>query len=178
MDSFIDENDTPAIQEQPSSFLRNLCILTFIWAGISIMVSLAQIPSLYESTAENVQMQATLEQLQTTNPEMSEGLKKVLTIVDKHKMTNWVFSFVGNCFSLMGALMMWNLQKRGFYIYAAAELLPTILSLFFSGFSEIIQALGLMGPFVYGIIIIGVIFVFMIDIIFIAMYGSQLKYMR
>ena len=131
-----------SVQRERPTFLTVLCVLTFVWAGFSILISLFQIPNLYIPTADNPQIQLSMEQLKEANPDMADRLTAVFEEADKHKMLNWVVSFVGNCFSLMGALMMWHLQKRGFFIYLAAELIPTFFSILFSGISGIMEALG------------------------------------
>jgi hypothetical protein len=164
-------------QPERPPFLTVLCILTFVWAGASILISLFQIPNLYIPTADNPQIQVSMEQLKETNPDVAERMMTVFAEADKNKVPNWIFSFVGNCFSLMGALMMWHMQKRGFFIYAAAELIPTIFSLTFSGLSGILDALGTLGPFVHAAIIIAIVCVFLFDIAFIVLYGLHLKYM-
>lgn len=173
------ENQTqhPAYSAGRPPFLTVLCILTFVWAGASILISLFQIPNLYIPTVDNPQLQVSMEQIRATNPDVADKMISVFEEADKHKIPNWIFSFVGNCFSLMGAMMMWHLQKRGFFIYIAAELIPTILSLAFSGLSGIIDALGALGPFVHAAIIIAIVIVFLFDIAFIVMYGLHLKYM-
>ena len=142
------------------------------------MFSLIGIPNLYEPTIENEQIQASIETLRATNPAMADSMGNVLAIADEYKIPNWVLKFMGNCFSLMGALMMWNLQKRGFYIYAAAEIIPTVISLFISGLSRIIEALGVLGPMVLVILIIAILLIFLFDIAFIVMFGVNMKHMH
>ena len=164
-------------QAKRPTFLTVLCILTFVWAGVSILLSLTQIPSLYVPTVDNPQLQVSMEQLNDVNPEMAKGMTSVLEELDKHKISNWILSFVGNCFSLMGALMMWHLQKRGFYIYAAAELIPSIISLSTSGLSGIAGMLGSFGPMVEGVMAITIALIFICDIVFIILYGLNLKHM-
>jgi hypothetical protein len=171
--------EDPQQTTQRPPLLNTLCILTFIWAGICILTSFTQIPSLYQSTQNNEQMQTLVEQMQESNPTLGETFLKIFEIIDQHKRVNWIFSFVGNCFSLMGALMMWNMQKKGFYIYAAAELLPTLLSLCFSGFGDMLNALGgVAGGIMVSVLIAISILIIVMDIVFIGLYSSQLKYMR
>jgi hypothetical protein len=164
-------------QIQRPALLTVLCVLTIVWSGLSVFLSLTQIPTLYVPTLDNPQLQVSMERLKELNPEMAKGMVSVIAELDQHKLTNWMLSFVGNCFSLMGGLMMWHLQKRGFYIYAAAELIPTTITLFTSGLTQIASHLGPMGPLVESVLALIVALIFITDLVFIFLYRMNLKHM-
>jgi len=73
-----------------------------------------------------------------------------------------ILQLIGNLFTLFGAILMWNLRKIGFYLYILGILVLVAM------------------PVVLGklIGIIGGAFVGFIGIIFIVMYGVNLKHMN
>lgn len=149
------DNQAP---ERPD-FLKIICILSFIASGLMILVySLGTLAlGLSAGTIEEVW------------PKMVEGFPEFEN-VDGVEFFNEVgmlsvYGLLANIFSLIGVIMMWRLEKLGFYIYAVAELLVNFFSLNVNT--------GEQGP-QYGSLIFSII----LDLVFIVMYFMNLKHMN
>jgi hypothetical protein len=141
--------------------------------GISF---LSGIWGIYQSTPEA--MQKNVEQLRSYNPDMADKMEDQMIEMQNNPYSK-VAPYLGLAYTLLsflGVLMMWNLTKRGFYIYAIAEILPYTSFVFMGK-----NSLAMMGPpggnntaIAMGVMIVMVI----VDIVFVAMYSRTLKEMK
>lgn len=113
---------------QRPTFLTVLCILSFIGAGISIIMLLlaAAAMGVIEAGVAGAEAQGAVVESQTGGIWLWVGISVVLSIV-----------------SLVGVIKMWKLQKSGFMIYAGASVAGMIVSVIMSGF----------GPAIFGILV-------------------------
>lgn len=163
--------------EKRPSFLTWLCILTFIgsgWAIISCIwtYTMAGETNITFQESVNVKKDSTLlkdtaEIRRHKNHSPLEGkIKASLSkIVNKDNMRKAAIGgFIASLLTLMGAILMWNLKRRGFYIY--------ILGVVF----------GILVPFyLYGndLIAVGATsFANFFGLVFIALYALNLKSMH
>lgn len=106
--------------KQRPVFLTVLCILTFIGSGLGVLFGLlALVASGY------------IDSLASSIPGMSSMLGD--------NMFTSIMAFLLSGASLYGAIMMWQLKKMGFYIYAGAQVVMLIVG--FSVFTLIFTAL-------------------------------------
>ena len=91
-------------------------------------------------------------------PKSTQGVD-VASAVSKYATISLVLSLVGIALCYFGAIKMRNLQKVGFYIYIAGQLVPIIFTFATAGVS-------------FGVI--GVI----IPLVFIILYATQLKFLK
>lgn len=155
-------NDLPSAPARPT-FLKVICILTFINCGIMILFSLIgslvlgisdeKATMMMDRIMENPQLQT---QLQIDNP--GEFFHKIGMLC--------LMYLLANIASLVGAIMMWNLNRIGFFIYVIAELSTNFMGLDMKASPD--------GGTSYG----GLAFNILIDLIFIIMYAVNLKYMN
>jgi len=166
----LDENNF----EKPkrSQFLQVLCILSFIMCGISF---LSGIWGIYQSTPEA--MQKNIEQVRAMNPEMADQMENQLIEMQDSaygKISPYL-SLLYTLLSFLGVMMMWNLVKKGFYLYAIAEILP------YTGFVLMGKnSLSMMGPPGAGgtmIAMVVIVMMVVIDVVFVALYARNLKEM-
>jgi hypothetical protein len=156
-----------------SQFLRVLCILSFIMCGISF---LSGIWGIYQSTPEI--MQKNIEQVRSINPEMADKLENQMIEMDNNPFSK-IAPYLGLVYTLlsfMGVLLMWNLSKKGFYIYAIAEILPYTSFIFMGK-----NSLSMMGPPGGNnstIAMLVLIFMVVIDVTFVALYAKNIKEMK
>lgn len=161
-------NQTP----QRSQFLKVLCILSFIMCGISF---LSGIWSIYQSSPEA--MQKNIEQVRTVNPEMADKMEDQFISMQDNPYSKVApyLAIMYTLLSFLGVMMMWNLVKKGFYIYAIAEILP------YTGFVFMGKnSLNMMAPpGSDGTVIAMTMMVIMvvIDVVFVALYAKNLKEM-
>lgn len=156
-----------------SQFLKVLCILSFIMCGISF---LSGIWSIYQSTPEA--MQKNVEQIRSVNPEMADQMENQFIEMQNNPFSK-IAPYLGLVYTLLsflGILLMWNLTKKGFYIYAIAEILPYSSFIFMGK-----NSLSMMGPPGANnstIAMVVLIFMVVIDVVFVTLYAKHLKEMK
>jgi hypothetical protein len=164
--------NNPIEQPKRSQLLKVLCILSFIMCGISV---LSGVWGIYQSTPEA--MQKNVEQLRVVNPEMADNLENQMIEMQSNPY-NKIAPYLGLVYTLLsflGVMMMWNLSKKGFYLYAIAEILP------YTGFVFMGKnSLSMMGPpggnnTVIAMVVI--VLMVVIDVVFVFLYAKNLKEM-
>ncbi|MBI3520975.1 MAG: hypothetical protein HY062_16670 [Bacteroidetes bacterium] len=171
-DNLLLDNNNLIEQPKRSQFLKVLCILSFVMCGISF---LSGIWGIYQSTPEA--MQKNVEQIRTINPEMADQMENQMIEMQNNPYSK-VAPYLGLVYTLLsflGVMMMWNLTKKGFYIYAIAEILPYTSFIFMGK-----NSLAMMGPpggnntmIAMAILVVMVV----VDVIFVALYARNLKEM-
>jgi len=140
-------------------FLKVLCILTFIGAGLGIIFGLWGVFTVQASIAS-------LEMMSGFGGALSDELNAQIAVLKQWGLIAQVLSLVGAILCLLGALQMWKLKKVGFYIYVVGQILP------------LVATFGLMGGVGMGMFasfaILGAIF----PIAFIVMYALNLKHLK
>jgi hypothetical protein len=155
-------------QEEPkkrSDMLNVLTILTFIgsgWFGLSSFYSFFTSQSSYEKL---VAMQSKLDDAPAIvkkfmGPEMLEMARKSM----ENRIPILLLTLVSCGLCLYGAIQMRGLKKTGFSIYVIGEILPIVTAFMFVGLASF-------GGF-------GVLFAFLIPIVFIILYATQLKNLK
>lgn len=152
-------DNTMAPEPKRPQFLKVLCILSFIGCGLMIFLSLllAAMLGLGEETINKA-----WEQVIVSQP----GLEDVDPVEFFHAVGIYgIYALIANIVSLVGVILMWNLNKFGFFIYAISEIVMNFFSL------DIKMGDQEKG---YG----GMIFWIIVDLAFIVMYAVNLKYMK
>jgi hypothetical protein len=162
----------PFEEPKRSQFLTVLCILSFIMCGLGL---LSGIWGIYQSTPEA--MQKNVEQVRAVNEEMADQMEDQMIEMQNNPFSK-VAPYLGLVYTLasfLGVLLMWNRTKKGFYIYSIAEILPYSSFIFMGK-----NSLSMMGPpggnnaaIAMGFLI----FMVVVDIIFVALYAKNLKEM-
>ena len=75
-----------------------------------------------------------------------------------------LYAVIANIFTLIGAIMMWRMDKIGLIIYTVAELAMHFFTIEMPGQNE--RSMG------------GLVFSVIIDLIFITLYFTQIKYFK
>ena len=175
METSIDNSFEQAMQEpKRPQLLTVICILSFIMCGLGLI---GGVWSIIQNTPEN--MAESIEKMRSFSPEMADKMEQQM--VDAQDNTYMQISpylnFVYLLLSFMGTLMLWKLQKKGFYIYLAGELLP-YLGFIVAG-KETMAMMGSAGGSageIAGVVMIGLMLLF--DAAFIIMYAVNLKRMN
>lgn len=157
---------------QRSTFLLVLCILTFIGSGWGILSSLF---SLFTAGLMDGNMQ--MDQISSTMNHMegSEGFASIfsnfmsssmemLQVTMMYAREIALMQMVLYVISLLGAILMFQLRRVGFYLYVAAQILLLFVLPYFAGFSTLVVVSMLFGAFW--------------ACSFILMYALNLKYMK
>lgn len=145
--------ETQLLPKKRSTFITVLCILTFIGSGWGIFSGILNIAtsSTLEQTGEMVSesMDDALEQIEDED-NLSENQKQlfesffnsVSESLTPEKIVNSAIVNILSCLiTLYGAFMMWNLNKKGFYIYLAGIVIAILgMVLVFGGIMGAITA--------------------------------------
>jgi len=153
------QTDNFAPQERPE-FLKIISILSFVACGLMILVYTIGSATLGIS-AETIS--GVWDKVLETQPQL-ENVDPVQFFREVGKLC--VYNLIANIASLVGVILMWRLNKIGFYIYVVAELITNFLSLNLGLAPSETQTYG------------SIIFSVLIDMVFIIMYAVNLKHMH
>ena len=151
-------NDLAPLPEKPQ-LLKVLCILSFIACGLTILC--CALGTMLLGIDEETRNQ-TWERITQLQPQL-EGMDPALFFHQFGMVC--LYTLFANIVSLVGVILMWNLNKIGFFIYVAAELSVHFFGMTLSAKEEEKS---------YG----GTIFGILVDLIFIVLYAMNLKYMN
>ena len=155
-------------------FLSVLCILTWILSGIMFLSTVYNL--LNKPTPEEQQEQ--IEKVRESAPQAAESMELAYQNMDKPEtMVSNLISLVSLVLSSLGAMMMWQLKRKGFFIYLIGELLPYVglLMVGTAAFEAMATMLKMSAATMLGIAV-GVLL--LLDGVFIAMYAANLKHMK
>jgi hypothetical protein len=156
-DSF---SDVPPPAKKLPDMLNVLTILTFIGCAIGLVMSFWNYFTICNKLKE-------MGNLGEDNP-MAEYMNSMAPMLQKQcdaKMSILLIGLVCLLLCFAGALQMRKLKKPGFYIYALGEIAAPIAMAAIIGFGS-------------GLMAIGSVFGFVISIVFIILYATQLKHLK
>lgn len=164
------------LQEQPkkrTTFIKVLCILTFIGSSYGLLSGVYSYFTA-EKAAQDAQTAATIfkEKKQSSNKADKKGEAIAMNIMNSmadsftteniRKLS--ISEIIGALLCLSGALLMWNINKKGYILYVAGVLLGIIVPFVLFGNNF----MGIMMSVVSGII----------GLAFCILYGVNLKDMK
>ena len=150
-----------------STFLTVLCVLTFIGSGWGVIGAVrSYVGADTISSVANGAMDQAKENMGDQAPNFLKQLMSSVSagLSPESIRKSAIFKLVSCLLTLLGAIMMWNLKKTGFYLYIAGTVVMAIgpLVVFGNGMP------GMMGAGGAGFI----------GVVFIAMYAANLKDMQ
>jgi len=155
---------------QRPTFLLVLCILTFIGSGWGTLSNLFSVftAGLTDSSMQMEHYSSMLNGMDqgAGSAVLSDILNSTMASLQAtfvHAREIAVVSLVLSVISLLGAILMFQLRRLGFYLYTAAQILALFVLPYFAGFS------------MYVLIVI--FFSGLISLLFIILYAVNLKYM-
>lgn len=167
----MDQFTNDIAQPKRPQLLTVTCILTWVCCALLACTSLiGMVTNTPEKQAEQV------EQMRRLNPEAADNMEAAFAEQGTSgQIINQVINILALALSALGAWFMWNLKKKGFFIYLAGELLPYV-GLIFAGKAAMaaMGAMGSLGPAIMGI---AIVLMLVCDAAFIIMYAVNLKYM-
>ena len=153
-------------RQKAPRFLTLLCILSFIYGGFSIKSDLNQLFFNSDVDTEEVAFSLNIEgdgDMQTFIQKASEGIIDYWIEKQDQPKLFTISSLIFAILSVIGAILMYRLNKKGFLIYTISNLLIIIISYIYY-FNNTV-----------GQMVIAIQFFF--TAMFIFMYATQLKYM-
>lgn len=135
---------TTVAPAQRPTMLTVLCILSFIFTGIAIIMLVIALLGMGAVSA---------------GASMLENAGGTTTYTGPSTSLTWAYLIVGfltALVSLYGVIKMWKLEKIGFFLYTGATVVSIIMGVVYSGF-------GIMS---------------IVPLVFVVLYGLNLKYMR
>lgn len=151
------------------TFLTVLCILTFIGSGWGIInaVSSYQSADVVSGVTSEV-MDEAFDEIENSGEEVPGFVEKIMGEVSEglspEKIRNTAMaSGVSAILTLLGAILMWGLNKNGYWIYIAGIAVAIFAPMFIQ--DGILGIIGAGGAGFFGIL-------------FIVLYGVNLKHMK
>lgn len=153
------------------TFLTVLCILSFIGLGLAILEALSGLimgPFLKEAAgfAESGMNEA-MDEISSDAPEILPFIENIfggtigmLEHITEISLVNLLCSGI----ALYGVIMMWNLKKTGFFLYAGGKIVIAMFPLILIGSNVLTAMASVIGSFIAAA--------------FIIMYAVNLKSMR
>ncbi len=171
--NFLNDDILPPVR---STFLTVLCVLTFIgsaygiYQGITTIVSSGKMSEMMKNTVNNEKQAEQRKQMEAKNDKGSKfGLKmmdSVKEMSDEKKLKQaGVVAIIGNLLTLGGAILMWRLNRVGFFVYLAGIVT-------WVGAPIVIYGPGAFLPMVIAA------FSFFVGLLFVILYAMNLKDMR
>lgn len=171
MDEDFDYSYSPA---ERSTFLTVLCILTFIGSGWAIANSVFLYQNADELDSARVEMiekpgtqrdslqDSTREQPPVFAQKIMSSVNKMATKENIRKSS--IYQFITSLFTLIGAILMWRGNRKGFYLYCGGILISLVYPFILYGADFIAVGITAFGAF--------------FGLIFIALYALNLKQMK
>ena len=161
-------------KEGPPTFLKVLCILTYVGSGLALFSSTF---GLLNSAAQEESLRM-MENVQRNLPDGMgpfQGLMQEFFDINVEEVIKWTFYsniaiLIGAVLCLIGAIMMWKRRIQGYGLYIADCVITGVVG--WVAMSHMFQ--GPIGTFARSGVIFGSIF----SVAFIVMYGANLRHMR
>jgi len=154
-----------SIPKRPG-LLTVLCILTFIYSGLKIMGSFFGM--IFSSVSDSFDLGLFDDALEQIDEEfLRPFVEKAFEVAQKgieHAFAISLSNLILYSVSLLGAIFMFQLKRKGFYLYTAAQVLILLISPIFLGWNFITA---------FDILVSG-----MFTALFIILYALNLKHMR
>ena len=151
------------------TFLTVLCILTFIGSGFGLISNAMGYFSADKTAADMVKASQELKGKKESNNatnfegQMMDTLTTAFTPDNLRKSA--IGGVVGSILCLVGAIMMWNLRRTGYYIYVVGALIGIAIPFMIFGTGNLV-AIGMS------------VFSGFFGLLFIVLYGLNLKSLR
>lgn len=168
------DNQIETFQEQNErpSFLKVLCILSFISTGLGLVSGLINLLSgpfnEEEMVEQKVQMMKSIDELRTMGADqfadLFEKIQRMSESMNAHFYAVQLVSLIVVGIGVFGVYKMWNASKLGFHLYIIYSLLSVLTVYFFVAPTDVPALV--------------VIFNLIVSGIFIFMYSRNLKWMK
>ncbi|MCC6289020.1 MAG: hypothetical protein IT249_14140 [Chitinophagaceae bacterium] len=172
MENYMNSLEQPPVKPIRPTFLTVLCILTFVGSGWTIFSGLSTYLTA-DTTANVVQaaMQDAQDEISKGNSDagsrmaekMLSGVSDVLKPENLKKSA--LFSIISSIFTLVGAILMFQLKKPGFWLYVLGVIIAIIAPMVIFGANNLVSMMSTMGAAVIGII-------------FVILYAMNLKHLK
>lgn len=161
---FYTQNANP----QRPPLLLIICILTFIGSGWGILGNLINLFTTNITTISTQLIESSNFVEDQTNSNGFDDLlfssMNTINSLAEHAKTISIIQLILSLISLLGAILMFNLKRIGFYLYTAVQISALFVTPYFAGFTMFT--------------IIGMLWAAFISLVFIILYAINLKYMR
>lgn len=165
--------ETAAQQPKRSTFLYVVCILTFIGSTLGIVNNLinfnnADIAAEVARELISEKKEEALEKVKTQGQKnfMESLFSGAGEFMDTVKLKqNYAFVILSNILTLIGAILMFNLRRTGFGFYILGIAVSVVAPFIIFGSDNLMSVISTMGSAFIGLI-------------FIILYGMNLKQMR
>ena len=163
------------VSDPKPAFLKVLCILTFVGAGLAFFKNVFTLVTFSATKASMQAFSSVNSSLQNFSPKtpfsmFSMDPSKVKAFLNWTFWGGWI-GLLASLATLAGALLMWNLRRSGFFIYIVAE-----IAVFFSAFMMLIASSGMKLFGIQSLIMSILVMIFTAG--FSVMYSLNLKHLK
>lgn len=147
-------------------FLSVLCVLSWIYVAISVLGSLSNITTSYEDL--EAQIEVSRDQLENMPPGMEGFMEDTLSFAEgtlEYIKPMNIITLVLMLIQGMAVYQMFNLSKNGFWLYTLVQVLLIGVTVYFIPWPNILSTLT-------------IAFYLLIVIIFLILYGVNVKHMK
>lgn len=147
------------------TFLKVLCILSFIWLGLMIIfgfLGYGGMKMMASGKMEEIIAQSGDPTAMTKWEEAQAKMAETGLTMDQLASLSLMGAGIA-VLALIGVILMWKLKRSGFYLYAVVQLVGLLLPILMGGKMQM-SGSGLIGP--------------LLTILFIILFGMNLKHMR
>jgi hypothetical protein len=160
----MDYNNMEAVQgndSQPKrpNFITVLCIITWVGCAFAIFGGIIG----YFTTKAQCATMDSMGSLYENNP-FGGSLREAMDKACEHIGLSTTINVLCGLICLLGSILMWQLKKIGFFIYAVAELAPVVSTV-------VLGAGGIFGAAT-------AVFTGIIAVVWVVLYAVNLKHMR
>ncbi len=162
-------NEFETTRPQRPTFLKVLCILTFIFSSYTILSQAYVYFQAEETSKQMEEAKSEITKEKSKSPEESSFLNKVMggmsemsTPENLRKVA--IGNLISSALSLLGAILMWRLNRSGFYLYVLGTIVGIVIPFYLFG-NNFLTA-------------ISTGFASFVGLLFIIFYAMNLKSMR
>lgn len=154
------EQQNAGAPAQRPTLLTVLCILSFIGAGFAIIwYIIALIGAMAAQALVSGSEEAIDAMGATDSAAVADAASDVAAVGMGLVWAYVILGTIGTILALVGVIRMWKLQKSGFYLYVAGTVLALIMSVVFAGTEGLVMNI-------------------VVPVVFIVLYGLNLKHMK
>ena len=123
------------------SGLNVLTILTFIWCGISALLTICM-PLINDLLLKLFDKMAAGKDFSAKEVADLDKWRAMVAITQQHMVPLMVVGLIGIALCFVGALWMRKLRKDGYWLYVAGEIAPVIAGIFIMGTTIDVSTIG------------------------------------
>lgn len=158
------ENYEPERAVRPT-FLTVLCILTFLGSGLGLISNIYSYMNADAQAADMSKASHQIQQKKSGDQIEAKIVEGMASFTAENVRKSALGGSVSSVLCLVGAFMMWQLKRKGYYIYILGALVGAVVPFVIFGTNNMVAMIGSVAGAFFGLL-------------FIVLYGLNLKSMK